>query len=194
MVLAGYGTDLRDQGIQYLKDLMHQVGLSSDDSVVSQPRDHRPSKRQKRLIRHRHLGLNLLDDSSDESGDEDADGDRLKTQVERELFVYMSYKLDRVDKDILYQQDVRKRTHQNRDVHHDVGALPWWKHQQKRFPILSRAARSILCIPASSSMSECVFSASGSTVCKKRTLLKPSTVDMLMFLRSNKDILNRSVV
>jgi hypothetical protein len=50
------------------------------------------------------------------------------------------------------------------------------------------ATRSILAVPAASTMSENNFSDSGSTVSKKRNELKPSTVNILMFFRSNMDL------
>jgi hypothetical protein len=199
MLEYGFNMDLVDQGTHYLKSVMRQVGLpvpadvsnKRAPTVSSVQKLHRPPKRPKVVVRH--LGPNLHDDDSSEGSDSDdaAASDNL-AQIDRELADYLSLKLMRADKDILYQADKRKCARQNANVAHDVGLLPWWKHIEPQFPIVARAARSILCIPASSSMSECTFSASGNTISDKRSTLKPSTVDMLMFLRSNKDILHRS--
>ncbi|GBG73208.1 hypothetical protein CBR_g12925 [Chara braunii] len=57
-------------------------------------------------------------------------------------------------------------------------------------PIMARAARAILCVPASSSKSECNFSDAGNTVTKKRNQLNPFVVDSVLFVRSNYDVLN----
>jgi hypothetical protein len=201
MLQYGFNMELVDQGMHYLKSVMRQVGpplpaaINDKRAPISVQRSRRPPKRPKVVVRH--LGPNLHDDDSSEDGsdpDEDAAAtDSNLARIDLELANYMSLKLKRADKDILYQADKRKCARQNANVVHDVGLLPWWKHIEPQFPIVARAARSILCIPASSSMSECTFSASGNTISDKRSSLKPSTVDMLMFLRSNKDILHRSV-
>jgi hypothetical protein len=58
---------------------------------------------------------------------------------------------------------------------------------------MALVARSILCIPASSSKSECNFSDAGNTLTAKRNGLKPSTLDTLLFMRSNLDLLKQHV-
>jgi hypothetical protein len=55
---------------------------------------------------------------------------------------------------------------------------------------MALVARSVLCIPAASAMSENNFSDAGITVTKKRNSLKPRVVNDLLFLRSNRDITN----
>ena len=63
--------------------------------------------------------------------------------------------------------------------------LTWWKHNGFRFPCLTRVARSLHNIPATSTPSERVFSTAGLTVTKLRTCLKPKNVDSLVFLNKN---------
>jgi len=63
--------------------------------------------------------------------------------------------------------------------------LVWWKGHTSELPHLSRVARKLLCIPATSVPSERVFSASGHIVSPQRALLKPDKVNMLTFLHSN---------
>ena len=63
--------------------------------------------------------------------------------------------------------------------------LQWWKVNQCQFPILSTISKHYLCICASSSASERVFSCSGHIVSKRRTCLKPEKVNMLVFLSRN---------
>jgi hypothetical protein len=48
-------------------------------------------------------------------------------------------------------------------------------------------AERILAIPATSAPSERVFSSAANIVDKKRVRLKPENVDLLVFLRGNKD-------
>ncbi|XP_060796344.1 E3 SUMO-protein ligase ZBED1-like [Neoarius graeffei] len=63
--------------------------------------------------------------------------------------------------------------------------LAWWRVHHVNFPWLSKLARKYLCIPATSSPSERLFSASGNIVTCQRASLKPAKVDMLVFLAKN---------
>ncbi|CAK9226070.1 unnamed protein product [Sphagnum troendelagicum] len=66
--------------------------------------------------------------------------------------------------------------------------LPWWRVKSDKFSILMCAVRAILCIFASSSMSECTFSSASNTRSNKRSGLHPSTLNVLLFLHSNQDL------
>jgi hypothetical protein len=58
--------------------------------------------------------------------------------------------------------------------------LLWWKLKGiPTFPIMSRVARLVLCIPTSSSKLESNFSDAGNTLTKKRSGLKPTTMNDL---------------
>ena len=63
--------------------------------------------------------------------------------------------------------------------------LQWWKANEARFPSLAVLANSYLCVPATSTPSERLFSAAGNIVSKKRASLSPEHVDMLTFLHYN---------
>ena len=63
--------------------------------------------------------------------------------------------------------------------------LAFWKERRVNFPMLSKLARKYLCIPATSSPSERLFSAAGNVVTCQRSCLKPGKVDMLVFLTKN---------
>lgn len=65
--------------------------------------------------------------------------------------------------------------------------LSWWRECTKIYPLLSQLARKYLCIPATSSPCERVFSKAGGIVTPKRALLKPEKVNMLTFLATNLD-------
>ncbi|XP_039535814.1 E3 SUMO-protein ligase ZBED1-like [Pimephales promelas] len=67
----------------------------------------------------------------------------------------------------------------------DSGPLGWWKKNQDRYPSLARVAKRLLCIPATSTPSERIFSKAGFIVNKARSCLLPKNVDMLVFLAHN---------
>ena len=64
--------------------------------------------------------------------------------------------------------------------------LDWWKIQAPNYPILAKLAKKNLCIRASSSASERLFSTSGHIASKKRTLLKPDKLNMVSIQESLK--------
>lgn len=63
--------------------------------------------------------------------------------------------------------------------------LLWWKLESRKYPLLSILARKYLCVCATSSASERLFSSSGSIVSSSRASMKPEKVDMLTFLSKN---------
>ncbi|XP_047229374.1 E3 SUMO-protein ligase ZBED1-like [Girardinichthys multiradiatus] len=69
----------------------------------------------------------------------------------------------------------------------DKDPLLWWKCAARRFPLMSRVARKHLCVCATSSPSERVFSTAGKVVSPQRSLLNPEIVNMLVFLAKNLD-------
>ena len=63
--------------------------------------------------------------------------------------------------------------------------LEWWKLHAETFPLLAKLAKKYLCVCASSSASERLFSTSGHIASKKRMSLKPDKLNMLVFLAEN---------
>ena len=63
--------------------------------------------------------------------------------------------------------------------------LPWWKRNKKKYPMLAIMARKYLCVCATSSASERLFSSSGQIITSLRAHLNPNKVDMLVFLSNN---------
>ena len=66
-----------------------------------------------------------------------------------------------------------------------VNIFEWWKINEARFPNVAKLARSMLCVPATSTAAERVFLAAGITVSKRRSCLKPENVDRILFLNKN---------
>ncbi|RXN13638.1 zinc finger BED domain-containing 1-like protein [Labeo rohita] len=65
------------------------------------------------------------------------------------------------------------------------GPLAWWKQNSDRYPKLAFAAKHLLCVPATSTPSERIFSKAGYIVNKTRSSLLPENVDKLIFLAHN---------
>lgn len=63
--------------------------------------------------------------------------------------------------------------------------MAWWHGHDKVYPLLSKLAYFVHCIPASSAPSERSFSTAGRIMQDRRTSLKPQTIDDIMFLHSN---------
>lgn len=73
----------------------------------------------------------------------------------------------------------------------DFSVLNWWKDNSGMFPLMSQLAKKFLCIPASSTPSERVFSLAGNIVTQKRSMLLPENVNKLIFINMNKKYLNK---
>ncbi|XP_028408650.1 zinc finger BED domain-containing protein 1-like [Dendronephthya gigantea] len=67
----------------------------------------------------------------------------------------------------------------------DENPLEWWRRNEREFPLLSQLGKKYLCIQASSSPSERLFSKAGLIATPARANLKPEKVDMLVFLAEN---------
>lgn len=72
--------------------------------------------------------------------------------------------------------------HVNIDI--NFNGLEWWDHHGKEYPKLSKFAKKMLAIPASSAASERVFSAAGNLISEKRNRLGPKSVNNILFLNS----------
>lgn len=74
---------------------------------------------------------------------------------------------------------------QSVDADSESDPLQWWKTHEEMFPNLKNVAKKYLCMPATSSPSERLFSTSGNIVTCHRASLKPDAVDRLVFLAQN---------
>jgi hypothetical protein len=70
----------------------------------------------------------------------------------------------------------------------DNDILSYWRARRHQFPWLCTAVRKFLCIPATSTTAERVFSIAGLTVTAKRSRLSPERVDIIIFIHENYNV------
>ena len=63
--------------------------------------------------------------------------------------------------------------------------LSWWKAHGYCVPNLALLAKRILCVPATSTPSERVFTVAGNLITKQRAMLSPENADRMIFLNMN---------
>ncbi|KAM9456199.1 E3 SUMO-protein ligase ZBED1 [Clarias gariepinus] len=63
--------------------------------------------------------------------------------------------------------------------------LVWWHDNQRRYPLMAKLAQKYMCICATSTSSERMFSTAGNIATPERSCLKPHKVNMLVFLARN---------
>ncbi len=182
--------ELQRKAIAIIKSTMVRNSpptLTIDDKrpALATTRNRHPRKRKRAAIPVvlPRRGINDFSSNDDDDDQDDINGAPNATTLEIlvivELQAYEAYMLSKSEKRMMKEADEETSR---------MGILLWWKSKASTWPILARAARSILAVPTASAMSENNFSDSGSTVSKKRNQLKPSTVNILIFLRSNMDL------
>ena len=77
----------------------------------------------------------------------------------------------------------KKNDAEGKIVH--VNPLHWWRDNKDKLPIMSKLARRVLCILATSAPSERVFSAAGLTIAHKRASLNAESAAALIFLHDS---------
>ena len=83
------------------------------------------------------------------------------------------------------RNELSEQAYVNMKIAKDVDMVEFWKENRALLPQLFKVARRVLCVPASSSASERVFSTGGRLLEKQRTNLTPDSTDSLLFLHSN---------
>lgn len=69
-----------------------------------------------------------------------------------------------------------------------VNVLNWWTEASNQLPLLSKAARFVMSVPASSAAPERTFSTGSFVVSERRSLLSPSTVENILICHANNDL------
>ena len=84
---------------------------------------------------------------------------------------------------VFYNLNVRYRNEPS--LAEDKNVLDWWKIRKEEYPNLARLARKYLCVPATSTQAERVFSWMGFLLNKRRMSLSGESVTMQLFLKDN---------
>ncbi|XP_056287594.1 E3 SUMO-protein ligase ZBED1-like [Pseudoliparis swirei] len=123
----------------------------------------------------------------DEEGEEDDDTPAVK-QSKRTALEELFEEEDRE----LIPESMAQRVHQEVQLYRSLPSIPstnhatlWWWHKRDTLSLLSGLAESYLCVQASSSPSERVFSTAGDTISPERSRILPEKADMLIFLHKN---------
>ncbi|CAF2068531.1 unnamed protein product [Rotaria magnacalcarata] len=66
-----------------------------------------------------------------------------------------------------------------------MNVLIYWNNNKLVYPTLATIAQRVLCIPATNTSVERLFSDSGNTITSRRTRLQTSKVNQLLFIRRN---------
>lgn len=123
---------------------------------------------------------------------------KIKNQIEAELLMYQDEQEEFVSKsndiiDVLFPDEPTDKQISEIDaylkeipINKSSNILLWWKNNSIRYPKLSKLAKKYLCIPATSTPSERVFSSAGNIITAKRNCLEAKNAEILIFLHHNK--------
>ena len=178
-----------------LRELMHSIGTGEVLANLDHEKNDAPAPPQKKRRNDDRMS-SMYDEFEDEDELEELQDNgvgnvvvnNLDARIDIEFNMYEAYKVNDLEKNEIIAA-VSLALPMNRDSTAKFNILLWWKLKgAPTFPIMSRVARSVLCIPASSSKSESNFSDAGNMITKNRSRLKPSIVNDLLFVRSNQDL------
>jgi len=111
-----------------------------------------------------------------ESGDLSEEADEHNESSNESIeFEYNIKKGDELDSYLLFEFDKSKK---------QIESFQFWKNHSDRFPILSKYARSIFSIPATTTNVEREFSSAGFSLNERRASLKPDKLDEILLVRS----------
>ncbi|CAF1043629.1 unnamed protein product [Adineta ricciae] len=154
----------REQTYTYIRKCMKEI---EKEDKKKQQQDREPPQKKRKLAQS---FLQQFEDDSDY--EQSIDGDDVDGNED------FSMNLPKVDELARYSaMEIDKSTLTN-------NPLDFWRINQNDFPLLSRVARQIHSIPASSAAVERQFSGAGLVINERRTSLHPDQVDNILFIRS----------
>ncbi|XP_056268962.1 E3 SUMO-protein ligase ZBED1-like [Pseudoliparis swirei] len=131
-------------------------------------------------------------------GDEEEEDDDYTPAIKQSKRTALEELFEEEDRELqsLQQQQLpesmAQRVHQEVQLYRSLPSIPstnhatlWWWHKRDTLPLLSGLAESYLCVQASSTPSERVFSTAGDTISPERSRILPEKADMLIFLHKN---------
>ncbi|CAF3828855.1 unnamed protein product [Rotaria sp. Silwood1] len=150
---------------EYYEYIRKQIKLINTESnkLIQGQIDKPVQKKFKKDLFSRFESNNFADGEESEESEEDT-AISSRNKKSDELDRYLNFEIDRSK----LQSD----------------PLPFWKEHQDKFPCLSRYARSIHSIPATSASVERQFSAAGLIISERRSNLKPEQLDNVLLIRS----------
>ncbi|CAF2710518.1 unnamed protein product [Rotaria sp. Silwood2] len=152
----------RSECYEYIRKQLKLINTESNE--LNQRQTDKPAQKKfKKDLFSRFESNNFVGGEESEGSEEDIAISSRSTKSD-ELDRYLNFEIDRSK----LQSD----------------PLPFWKEHQDKFPCLSRYARSIHSIPATSASVERQFSGAGLIINERRTNLKPEQLDNVLLIRS----------
>ncbi|XDV26060.1 hypothetical protein PO909_029858 [Leuciscus waleckii] len=140
-----------------------------------------------RLAEHLHQQQTVpeMEELSASHGEEETDAPPPKKKKQQEISMLMQFDDDEEEEEHGDSAKKEMEEYLKDTTKVQLGPLAWWKQNGDRYPELAFAAKHLLCVPATSTPSERIFSKAGYVVNKTRSSLLPENVDKLIFLTHN---------
>ena len=98
---------------------------------------------------------------------------------------------------VCYRNELLLKFHDDIDGNNDDcdknNPLKWWKDNQTAYPILSKLTRKVLCIPATSTPAERLFSVTGVILSQRRARITDDNTTETIYLRQNLPIIDKKI-
>ena len=98
---------------------------------------------------------------------------------------------------VCYRNEPLLKFHDDIDSNNDDcdknNPLKWWKDHQTAYPILSKLARKVLCIPATSAPAERLFSVTGVILYQRRARITDDNTAETIYLHQNLPIIDKKI-
>jgi hypothetical protein len=167
--LKGCTNAERDETHIYVRDEMTRIINKSKQQQQQQDDESPQAKKQK--VQYSILQQYQDDDDVSQKIDQDS-------SLGSEDFGYKPSPSDELSRYLAMDIDKNKLS---------SNPLDFWREHHVLYPVLSKLARQIHCIPASSAAVERCFSSAGFIVNERRTALNPEQLDNIIVVRSMKN-------
>ena len=158
---------MKDQCYKYVRHQIRQLREKGEVEEINQQQLIEPPK--KKFNRGRNISIfesgNLTENINDHE----------ENSNESDEFEFDLRKSDELDRYLLFEFDKNKET---------TDPLQFWKNHANKFPLLSRYARSLLSMPATTASVEREFSAAGWILNERRSHLQPNKLENILLVRS----------